>query len=66
MSKDISPPANTKINFHASTAFVRKFSIFKRPIKFTSGHRGRRIGLHSGYLIIDQRWSSTKVKQIKK
>ena len=59
MSEDISPPADTKINFRAATAFVRRYKIFPRPIRFTSRDRGTRIGLDSGYVIIDQKWRST-------
>jgi len=62
LNSEISPPENTKVNFRAATAFVRKYEPSRRPIKFTSGHRGNRIKLESGYIIIEQRWRSSNKK----
>jgi len=53
---EISPPAGTKINFEAATAFARKIDISKHTIKLTSGHRGSRATLESGWLIIEEKW----------
>jgi hypothetical protein len=59
LNSEISPPENTKVNFRAASAFVRKYVRFKKPIRFTSRDRGVRLKLDSGYIIIEQKWRST-------
>lgn len=54
------PTPNTKIIFASATAFVRKYTVGKKQIKFTSSHRGTRISLNQGYIIIDRRWYGQK------
>jgi hypothetical protein len=53
---EITPSSNTKVIFGAATAFVRKYSVNKKPIMLTNNHKGTRITLDAGWLIIDQEW----------
>ncbi len=57
-SSTIIPDPDTKIMFAAATAFVRKYVISKKPIQLTAAHKGSRITLDQGWIIIDQRWYS--------
>lgn len=60
MNRELSPEENTKINFFAASAFIRKYKVFPKPIVLTGKDRGRRISLDKGYLIIDRKWRSTR------
>lgn len=53
---EISPKGGTKINFGAASVFARKIRLFKKPIRLTGSHRGRRANLTSGWLIVEQEW----------
>jgi len=55
LSKEIQPPAGTKILFKAATAFVRKART-KRTVRLTGTHRGYVVVLERGYILIDQQW----------
>jgi len=61
-SADISPPPDTKVHFLAATAHVRDARIYNhnKPIQLSSGHRGIRVSLDIGYILIERRWFSTK------
>lgn len=58
-SYEITPSGGTKVIFAAATAFARKIVVFKKPVRLTSGHRGKRASLDEGWLIIDQKWYPT-------
>jgi hypothetical protein len=55
-ANEITPPNNTRINFEAATAFVRKCVINKKPIRLTGGHKGSRVTLDAGWILIEQAW----------
>jgi hypothetical protein len=60
--RDLSPPPDTKVHFKAATAFVRDAKIHnhKKPTRFTSSHRGIRVTLDIGYVLVERRWFSSK------
>ena len=57
---EISPKINAKINFESATAFVRKYTPNKKPVMLTGNHKGSRVTLDAGWLIIDQQWYAEK------
>ena len=54
--KEIRPKAGMKIQFLSASAFARKIDVKKKPIAFSSSHRGQFATLDDGWLIIDQAW----------
>jgi len=63
---EIAPKANTKVNFESATAFVRKSVECSKPIMLTGNHKGKRVTLDLGWIIIDQQWYSEKNSYLKK
>lgn len=63
-SFSISPDPDTKVNFRAATAHVRDAEIYNhdKPIYLSSRHRGIRVKLDIGYILIERKWFSTKKK----
>lgn len=57
---EITPSANTRVNFEAATAFIRKYCIQKKPIMLTGRDRGSRVTLDAGWIIVDQQWFPPK------
>lgn len=57
--EEITPKGNTKVNFEAATAYVRKYVVHKKPVMLTSSHKGSRLTLDVGWLIIEQEWYPT-------
>jgi hypothetical protein len=57
---EITPLADTRVNFEAATAFVRKCIPHNKPIMLTGRDKGIRVTLDAGYLIIDQQWFPAK------
>jgi hypothetical protein len=59
---DNTPPPDTKIHFYTATAYVRNAEIHNhnKPVPVFGGHRGIRVTLEIGYILIERRWFSTK------
>lgn len=60
ITSDISPSPDTKVHFHVATAYVRDARIHnhKKPIRLSSRHKGIRVTLRTGYILIERRWYS--------
>jgi hypothetical protein len=59
---DLIPAADTKVHFNAATAFVRDARIVnhEKPIFLSGAHRGIRVTLDSGYILVEREWFSVK------
>lgn len=44
------------IRFERAVAFVRKYSVSPKPVRVWKGHRGTRIKMWNGFLIIEKAW----------
>ena len=62
---DITPDADTKVHFSVATAFVRDARIFDhaKPIVLSAGHRGIRVSLDTGYILVEREWFSIKKRR---
>jgi len=53
---ELTPEGNTKVNFSTATAFVRKYVVYKKPLMLTNNHKGVRLNLDAGWIIIEKKW----------
>lgn len=52
--------SQNKISFRTANIYARKIDIQKTPVRFSSGHRGKKAIAERGYIVITKQWFPTK------